>query len=335
MPAGGGPTNAVAGRSHRFERSLAKLVGAEGFEPSNTGSKGPRLTAWPRPNTPGQTLIVAEFSGIGQPIDVSRVPVMRRAYSRRFSVRVCSDSQPGRARSFAVRRAASARSNRPNTADPDPDIAANAAPASMQRLPDAADRGWCRDHRHLEIVAQRRCPAGQPGGTDRGAGSFARRAAPRRTSDRHRRSTRRIPDAGSRRAPAAYRRADRYRRRGRGRAPCRRPGSTARRRRAARRCATAWPRSRSSFHNLFKRQQRHRGIGAAAAEPGFATARACADRSRCRAAPVLPVAHAVQQRRRLPHQVAAIGRDCRVVAGDGRTGRGASVTVTLSNSASD
>ena len=26
-----------------------KLVGAEGFEPSNTGSKVPRLTAWPRP----------------------------------------------------------------------------------------------------------------------------------------------------------------------------------------------------------------------------------------------------------------------------------------------
>jgi hypothetical protein len=25
------------------------LAGAEGFEPSNTGSKVPRLTAWPRP----------------------------------------------------------------------------------------------------------------------------------------------------------------------------------------------------------------------------------------------------------------------------------------------
>ena len=31
---------------------IRKLVGAEGFEPSNTGSKGRRLTAWPRPNTP-------------------------------------------------------------------------------------------------------------------------------------------------------------------------------------------------------------------------------------------------------------------------------------------
>src|SRR5215213_10177780 len=27
----------------------AMLAGAEGFEPSNTGSKVPRLTAWPRP----------------------------------------------------------------------------------------------------------------------------------------------------------------------------------------------------------------------------------------------------------------------------------------------
>src|SRR6187200_2782288 len=27
-----------------------QLAGAEGFEPSNTGSKVPRLTAWPRPN---------------------------------------------------------------------------------------------------------------------------------------------------------------------------------------------------------------------------------------------------------------------------------------------
>src|SRR6185295_6188922 len=28
----------------------AGLAGAEGFEPSNTGSKAPRLTTWPRPN---------------------------------------------------------------------------------------------------------------------------------------------------------------------------------------------------------------------------------------------------------------------------------------------
>ena len=41
--------------SHRCARSRPQrqllLVGAEGFEPSNTGSKVPRLTAWPRPST--------------------------------------------------------------------------------------------------------------------------------------------------------------------------------------------------------------------------------------------------------------------------------------------
>src|SRR4029453_5345705 len=31
--------------------SVAELVGAGGFEPPNTGSKVPRLTAWPRPTT--------------------------------------------------------------------------------------------------------------------------------------------------------------------------------------------------------------------------------------------------------------------------------------------
>src|SRR5207342_2987723 len=37
--------------SHREPSDTTKkeLVGAEGFEPSNTGSKVPRLTAWPRP----------------------------------------------------------------------------------------------------------------------------------------------------------------------------------------------------------------------------------------------------------------------------------------------
>src|SRR4029079_8794790 len=51
----------------KFLRSK-NLVGAEGFEPSNTGSKGRRLTAWPRPNTTGQTVILAEFNGPRQPV---------------------------------------------------------------------------------------------------------------------------------------------------------------------------------------------------------------------------------------------------------------------------
>ena len=37
-----------------FLTLLRQLVGAEGFEPSNTGSKDPRLTAWPRPITPAR-----------------------------------------------------------------------------------------------------------------------------------------------------------------------------------------------------------------------------------------------------------------------------------------
>ena len=37
-------------RSLPFVRRPHRLAGAEGFEPSNTGSKAPRLTAWPRPN---------------------------------------------------------------------------------------------------------------------------------------------------------------------------------------------------------------------------------------------------------------------------------------------
>ena len=36
-----------------------RLVGAEGFEPSNTGSKDPRLTTWPRPSSSWITLDAA------------------------------------------------------------------------------------------------------------------------------------------------------------------------------------------------------------------------------------------------------------------------------------
>ena len=36
-------------RPHSCLAQNRRLAGAEGFEPSNTGSKVPRLTAWPRP----------------------------------------------------------------------------------------------------------------------------------------------------------------------------------------------------------------------------------------------------------------------------------------------
>lgn len=43
-------------RTEKEESLPNAFGGAEGFEPSNTGSKGRRLTAWPRPNTRGKHL---------------------------------------------------------------------------------------------------------------------------------------------------------------------------------------------------------------------------------------------------------------------------------------
>ena len=60
VPAGAGPRRKNAGRSTGSGRSLAKLVGRKDSN-LQSGSKGRRLSAWPRPNTPGQTPIVAEL----------------------------------------------------------------------------------------------------------------------------------------------------------------------------------------------------------------------------------------------------------------------------------
>ena len=76
-------------------------------------------------------------------------------------------------------------------------------------------------------------------------------------------------------------------------------------------------RSRSSFHSLFSASSVIAAFGAAAAETGFrrhALAQIDRDVARRRA---LAGAHAMQQRRRLPHEVAPIGRDVGLVAGDG------------------
>ena len=67
-----------------------------------------------------------------------------------------------------------------------------------------------------------------------------------------------------------------------------------------------------------EREQRHRGVGAAAAQPGFgwnALAQIDRDVARRRG---LPGGDVMQQRRRLPHQVAAIGRDVGLVARHGQ-----------------
>src|SRR5205814_8822823 len=57
------------GRGHRERR----LAGAEGFEPSNTGSKVPRLTAWPRPTVPAAPRS-STFDGVPSAIHPVRVP---------------------------------------------------------------------------------------------------------------------------------------------------------------------------------------------------------------------------------------------------------------------
>ena len=145
-----------------FIRTAKNLVGAEGFEPSNTGSKDPRLTAWPRPTITCVTWRLAHSTSPARQICLTRalppstspvetlslydVPDARKhgtqpprvlgARQRARARRPASPDAPGRA---AVRRAASRRSNRPKTADPEPDIAANTAPGLDQRLLDAAD----------------------------------------------------------------------------------------------------------------------------------------------------------------------------------------------------
>src|SRR5437762_4752802 len=48
----GQPSAWPGNRSSRAWAPERRLAGAEGFEPSNTGSKVPRLTAWPRPTVP-------------------------------------------------------------------------------------------------------------------------------------------------------------------------------------------------------------------------------------------------------------------------------------------
>src|SRR6185295_17829893 len=57
-------------------RGLHKVVGAEGFEPSNTGSKVPRLTAWPRPIERARTALRGPTT-VAQNVDFNR-PCGRR-----------------------------------------------------------------------------------------------------------------------------------------------------------------------------------------------------------------------------------------------------------------
>ena len=67
------------------ERCDAEVVGAGGFEPSNTGSKVPRLTAWPRPIS-GSTARACAASGRGSP---TRRDVESGARPRRRGPQAC------------------------------------------------------------------------------------------------------------------------------------------------------------------------------------------------------------------------------------------------------
>ena len=62
-------------------RRLHKVVGAEGFEPSNTGSKVPRLTAWPRPIERARTALRGATT-VAQNLDFSRPDGRRQAGPR-------------------------------------------------------------------------------------------------------------------------------------------------------------------------------------------------------------------------------------------------------------
>ena len=64
--------------AHRARR-LQELAGAEGFEPSNTGSKVPRLTAWPRPISPLRVLPRAR----GRRPAAAAAPALQRRAARR------------------------------------------------------------------------------------------------------------------------------------------------------------------------------------------------------------------------------------------------------------
>src|SRR5262249_37678025 len=68
--------NASPGTDSPF---VAGMAGAEGFEPSNTGSKVPRLTAWPRPTV---TIPGAFQSWRYGPTGVAELPSANREFIR-------------------------------------------------------------------------------------------------------------------------------------------------------------------------------------------------------------------------------------------------------------
>ena len=237
----------------------ADVVGAEGFEPSNTGSKVPRLTAWPRPSI-GRDLSARRPRGrptdratahTGAPRVLANAEVyhrpMRRPASRRPIVRVSEHQPIGPLQASTARGADGLGKQRrkrptrcPSSRRPGPLRGGRPSIiSSISRVPRGSPGAWRsltegdRPGRPSDIDRRRPWPS-----RDRRVG----RSRPRSSSSHRYASA--VGDAERRldhhdAEPPRRRRPDTARRRDRVRAPCRPGGRTARPSRAPRRCAAS------------------------------------------------------------------------------------------------
>ena len=169
----------VSSRTETPESTI-KVVGAGGFEPPNTGSKVPRLTAWPRPIDGSGAARHGGYrrsTRCEQPQGAARQACPQKVKSTVLTRRLAigtgpplvfgAGERPGQQRPRAAprqrldRRAAAAARlrNRPKTAEPLPDIAAASAPASFSAAFSAPISGWRRTTGRLEVVDHLRGPA--------------------------------------------------------------------------------------------------------------------------------------------------------------------------------
>ena len=318
----------------RSPSNHAILVGAEGFEPSNTGSKVPRLTAWPRPIC----RMIGEGPMTGRPPG-SRVPQSGRtcpSQTRKFitgpragpprggrASGSGSTSQSGRcsARAAALGRGLGKQRRTPPIrcrSSPPP-----SAPSRRQASTISPNHRDAAAPPAPEVVHEPNRP-GRPARHRSPRDGRPASAAPARAilvepairvGRRH--AERRLDDDDA--EPARRRRPDRARRRGRRRAPCRPGGRTARRSRAPPRAATSSRRGRRASQSAF----RPTSAAAASALPpprpaaaGIAfSSRTCTSRG-SPGAPDRPP----QQLGRAPDEVRAIGRHAGRARVERRTG---------------
>ena len=181
-----GPFAACLRRARHGASAASRMAGAGGFEPPNTGSKVPRLTAWPRPNeafscqlsavsisyqklsdSNGWMLIAGaeSFPRRGSTTAAqTKIVVDRRTYGqvryrsgRRETCRRIAPSGPARRLRQGPRCSVAARAdaNTPNTVEPLPDIAAISAPRVRKPLLQLANRRVALDDRRLQVVDER------------------------------------------------------------------------------------------------------------------------------------------------------------------------------------